>query len=108
MKAEHQQWIAEALRLGRANRCEEANQLISLVICEDGKNPQALWLLAVLTPSLHERSWALKTLLRIEPKCYHAREMLNATDQKLQSASRQANIEIRPLKSSFLPPYLTQ
>ena len=108
MRTEHQRWIAEALRLGQSRRFEEAYQLASLVICEDEKNPQALWLVAMMTRSLHERRWALKALLRLHPESAQAREMLNATNRKLDSAAKQTGATIRPIRVNPFPPFLTQ
>ena len=108
MKAEHQRWIAEAVRLARAQRFDQAYRLASLVICEDEKNPEALWLLATMTNSLHERRWALKALLRLQPTCFHARQLLNATNHKLDSPARPVGVVIRPLQAHVMPPYLAQ
>lgn len=108
MKQEHQRWIAEALRLGRAKHFDDAYRLASLVICEDATNPQALWLVATMTSSLHERRWALITLLRLQPQFAHAREMLNVTNKKLSSVEQRTDAAIRPLRASLPSPYLTQ
>ncbi len=84
MKAEHQRWIAEAIRLGRAQRFAEAYHLASLVVTEDENNLQALWLVATMTNSFHERRQALNTLLRLQPNDFHARQLYNAMNHKAE------------------------
>ncbi len=106
MKFEHERWIAEALRLGSMKRFDEAYRLVSLVICEDAKNVKALWILATTTTLLNERRWALRTILRLEPDCFHAHQLLNATEHKLAMYDPQYNMPIRPIEKITVPPYL--
>ncbi len=88
---EHEEVLKRANEFARQRRYDEARRLALQVAREDGRNTEALWLVACVTASLNERRNALRTLLRLQPENALARRMLGDTNQELGAAAAQTN-----------------
>ena len=85
MFEEHDEWLRQATEWAHAKRYDDARELALRVIREDGRNANALWLVACVTDSLSERRTALRALLRIRPDNQPAIQMLNVTEHNLRN-----------------------
>ncbi len=81
---EHGELLRQAAELAQRRRFDEARHLALRVAREDGRNTEALWIIACVTSSLNERRNALRALLRLQPENLLAQYMLTETDQQLE------------------------
>ena len=100
---EHGELLRQAGEFARLRRFDEARSLALRVAREDGRNTEALWIVACVTSSLNERRNALRALLRWQPENVQARRMLGDTDQQL-SAEQPSHLNQSNSRSSVIRP----
>lgn len=98
MMSDHDEWIAQAVKLARAKRFDQARELAMRVVREDARNTKALWVVANVTNSLTERRNALKALLRLQPDNLYAQKMLESTDQEFKTPAPRSTSAVRSIK----------
>ncbi len=105
----HRELLRQAAEFAQLRRYDEARTLALRVAREDGRNTEALWIVACVTSSLNERRNALRALLRLQPENALARRMLGDTNQQLGADQSSLNPPkskssvIRPINPDALP-----